>query len=379
MTLGALLAGRARSRVAARAAGRARPRRHRRRDSRSDSRRDRVSEGRLRHSAAAARPAHQRNQTSSWRESGAPERVRDAGRRAFTAIATAEGEIHGMPPEEVHLHEVGAVDAILDVVGVIWGLELLGVERVYCGHDRARRRNGEGGARHSARAGAGDAQAARGTSGASRARGFGRARDADRRGAGSRVVVWAAAGGIRSAAQRLRRGHEGFSRSRERAARHSRRRARDDGTASRSSIELVCDIDDMSPEYLAAVADRVARGRCARRHARAGDDEAGATGHARRGAVSAGGRGAIEELLLVETTTIGVRQRSVRRRALPREMIQLTVLGHDVGAKLVTLPNGRRRAKPEFADVERVALATGRPLQDISRLAAVEAERHSEA
>ena len=51
----------------------------------------------------------------------------------FTAIATAEGEIHGMSPEEVHLHEVGAVDAILDVVGVIWGLEILGVERVYCG------------------------------------------------------------------------------------------------------------------------------------------------------------------------------------------------------------------------------------------------------
>ena len=43
------------------------------------------------------------------------------------------GEIHGMPPEEVHLHEVGAVDAILDVVGVIWGFEQLGVERVYCG------------------------------------------------------------------------------------------------------------------------------------------------------------------------------------------------------------------------------------------------------
>ena len=65
--------------------------------------------------------------------SGAPERVRELADRAFMAIATAEGEIHGMPPEEVHLHEVGAVDAILDVVGVIWGLELLGVERVYAG------------------------------------------------------------------------------------------------------------------------------------------------------------------------------------------------------------------------------------------------------
>jgi uncharacterized protein (DUF111 family) len=51
------------------------------------------------------------------------------------------------------------------------------------------------------------------------------------------------------------------------------------------------------------------------------------------------------------------------------------VLGHAINAKLVALPNGRRRGKPEFADVHRVALATGRPLQDISRLAAAEAER----
>ena len=60
------------------------------------------------------------------------------------------------------------------------------------------------------------------------------------------------------------------------------------------------------------------------------DDEAGAAGHAGRGAVSAGGRvRELEALLFAETTTIGVRQRSVRRRALPREMVELTVLGHD--------------------------------------------------
>ena len=48
-----------------------------------------------------------------------------------------------------------------------------------------------------------------------------------------------------------------------------------------------------------------------------------------------------------------------------------------VAAKVVTLPNGARRAKPEFADVERVALATGKPALDIYKLASAEAERHS--
>src|SRR6185503_10575575 len=65
--------------------------------------------------------------------SGAPAHVRERADATFTSIATAEGEIHGMPAEEVHLHEVGAVDAILDIVGVVWGLELLGVDRVYAG------------------------------------------------------------------------------------------------------------------------------------------------------------------------------------------------------------------------------------------------------
>src|SRR3954465_2039089 len=64
---------------------------------------------------------------------GVPDPVRRRADGAFAAIWVAEGAIHGMPPEQVHLHEVGAVDAILDVVGAVWGFDLLGVERVYCG------------------------------------------------------------------------------------------------------------------------------------------------------------------------------------------------------------------------------------------------------
>ena len=66
-------------------------------------------------------------------DAGLPLTVTARADAAFAAIATVEGELHGMPAEKVHLHEVGAVDAILDVVGSIWGLEMLGVERVYCG------------------------------------------------------------------------------------------------------------------------------------------------------------------------------------------------------------------------------------------------------
>src|SRR3954470_17625221 len=65
--------------------------------------------------------------------SDAPAQVRERAERVFWSIASAEGEIHGLPPSEVHLHEVGAADAILDVVGGIWGFTELGVEDVRCG------------------------------------------------------------------------------------------------------------------------------------------------------------------------------------------------------------------------------------------------------
>jgi uncharacterized protein (TIGR00299 family) protein len=49
----------------------------------------------------------------------------------FRRLAKAEAAIHGVQPDDVHFHEVGAVDAIVDVVGAVAGLQLLGVDVVY--------------------------------------------------------------------------------------------------------------------------------------------------------------------------------------------------------------------------------------------------------
>jgi uncharacterized protein (DUF111 family) len=65
----------------------------------------------------------------------------------------------------------------------------------------------------------------------------------------------------------------------------------------------------------------------------------------------------------------------VERRALARESGAVEVLGHEVAVKVVTLPDGGRRAKPEFEDVRRVARLTGRTIGDIFTLAARAAEQ----
>src|SRR5258708_1426433 len=57
--------------------------------------------------------------------------VKERAVRAFGLVGDAEGRVHGVAPEKVHLHEVGAVDAVLDIVGAIEGFEQLGVEAVY--------------------------------------------------------------------------------------------------------------------------------------------------------------------------------------------------------------------------------------------------------
>ena len=59
------------------------------------------------------------------------EKVKSTSTRIFERLAAAEAQVHGLPPEQVHLHEVGALDAVVDVVGGVAGLHLLGIDQVY--------------------------------------------------------------------------------------------------------------------------------------------------------------------------------------------------------------------------------------------------------
>lgn len=64
--------------------------------------------------------------------SGLSENIRKRALGAFTHLANAEAKIHAMTPDTIHFHEVGAIDAIVDIVGACIGLEMLEIEKVYC-------------------------------------------------------------------------------------------------------------------------------------------------------------------------------------------------------------------------------------------------------
>ena len=310
--------------------------------------------------------------------STAPSAVRERADRIFTAIAVAEGEIHGVSPDEIHLHEVGAVDAILDVVGSVWGLSELGISEVFCGPIAL----GDGSVRaahgvlpvpapatlkllegHRVRPGPADSGELVTPTGAALVRvlssgpppaeftpvrsGFGAGtKDFPGRANALRVVLAELASGDDAAPPR-----------------------------NESVVLLAADIDDMTGEALSALTERL-------RGAGALDVvllqtlmKKGRPGTRVEILSTVATAEALEDLLLVESSTIGVRRATVARRALKRSSRSVEVLGHSIAVKVVTLPDGSTRGKPEFDDLQRVALATGRPLRDILRLADDAAER----
>jgi uncharacterized protein (TIGR00299 family) protein len=296
---------------------------------------------------------------------------------AFEAIAAAEAEIHATTVERVHLHEVGAVDAILDVVGAIWGFRQLGVEKVYCGPLSV---------------GDGFVEAAHGMlpvpAPATLKLLEGHAIRPGPPGAGELVTPTGAAlvrvlsdGPPPETYVPLRSGFGAGTKEFPKLANALRVVLAESATASTDGasqvehvVQLSADIDDMTPEYLADVADGL-------RAAGALDVvlmpvtmKKGRLGTRIEVLARTVNASALEDRLLTESTTIGVRRARLERRALGRERRTVNVLGHAVTLKVISLPGGRRRAKPEFDDVQRVAQATGRPAADIFQLALEAAE-----
>ena len=303
-----------------------------------------------------------------------PPRVRERADRAYQAIAVAEAEVHGTTPEEVHFHEVGAVDAILDVVGSIWAFELLGVERVHCG---------------AIQAGDGFVRAAHGMlpvpapATLKILEGFPIRPGPE--GAGELVtptgaaLVRVLAEGPPPATYVPRRSGFGAG-TKDPVGRANALRivladaAEAGGGVTEELVVLAADVDDMSGEHLAGAAEVVREAGALDVVLLPSTMKKGRPGARIEVLARPADADALEAALLRHSTTIGVRRWRVERHALARERRTVDVLGHELAVKVVALPDGGRRAKPEFEDVRRVARLTGRTIGDIFTLAARAAE-----
>lgn len=296
-----------------------------------------------------------------------PTAVKTRAMEAFTAIGRIEAEIHGTTIEKVHFHEVGAVDAILDIVGSIWGVELLGVERVYC---------------TTMSLGEGFVEAAHGVMPVPAPATLRLLEGLDVRpgppGSGELVTPTGAAlvrvlsnGPPPASYTPVRSGYGAGTRDAKDRANALRITLADaapaeTGGSFETLLLLAADVDDMSPEYLASAAHALR--------------DAGALDVIMLPAVMKKGRpgtrvevlttpalsAPLRRILVTHTTTLGVREHEVVRYALPREELVVKSFGEDVRVKVALLPDGTHRAKPEFDDVQRVAKLTGRPAQEVA-------------
>jgi len=304
-----------------------------------------------------------------------PEKVARSAHAAFEAIATIEGAIHGVPPDQLHLHEVGAVDAILDVVGSIWGVELLGIERIYntkvaLGDGTVKTAHGvlpvpapatirllEGfNVRHGP-PGSGELTT---PTGAALLRVLSKGAPPQeytpRRsgyGAGTRDIP----GQLN--ALRIIIGESALDQHD-----HHHHHLHEHVHTEHLHV-LSADIDDMSPEELAGAADVL--------RAEGALDvvllhttmKKGRLGTRVEALVQTSDLARLEEKIFLQFTTLGVKTFDVVRNALVRESRLVRFDGRDIRVKVATLPDGTQRAKPEFDDLRRVAEETARPLSEI--------------
>jgi uncharacterized protein (TIGR00299 family) protein len=320
----------------------------------------------------------------------APE-VKERSQHVFTLLAEAEGQVHGIPAEQVHFHEVGALDAIVDVVGVVAGLALLGVEAVYAsplplGAGWVRAAHGLlpipapavlgllAGAHAPTLPDDTPAELVTPTGAALLAAlatferpamriesvGYGLgARDLERPNA---LRVWL--GALETRDVRLEAG----ARALDKPASHSDA-LQASSLKPRAPILLETNIDDQPPEQLAYAAERLLELGALDAWLAPIQMKKGRLATLLAALVPAELEDAAVALIMRETTTLGVRRRAVERHTCEREVATVET---PLGAVRVKRKRWRGQdlgAAPEYEDCARLAREHGLPLREVYRLA----------
>ncbi|HXH20545.1 MAG TPA: nickel pincer cofactor biosynthesis protein LarC [Dehalococcoidia bacterium] len=299
-----------------------------------------------------------------------PQADRESAARIFRALGEAEAKVHGTPVEEVELHEVGAVDAMVDVVGAVAGLRLLGVEAVYVsalplGHGEARASHGAFPVPAPATL---ELLAA---AGAPLSAGEGPA--------GELVTPTGAAilsvlGRFERPAMRLRAVGYGAG-GRDPAGRPNVLRLwLGDAEAAPRTMRLVeTNIDDMTPELFGYVQERLFAAGAADVWFTAIQMKKNRPGVLLSVLCSEALESEVIRIILAETTTLGLRSQEVRRYEAEREPLEFESSLGPAAVKVKRLPGEPPRVAPEYEACRRLAEASGLPLAEVYRRVTAEA------
>jgi len=287
-----------------------------------------------------------------------PEPVRARAHACFERLANAEAAVHGTAPEEVHFHEVGALDAIADVVGVCAGVQQLGLERlvvspVAVGSGTVRGAHGEMPVPPPA-----VAELLRGAPSYS---GPGRTELCTPTGAALLTTLATEFG----PQPPMTVEHVGVGAGARDPETHANVLRLLVGAAASTAVVMETNVDDLDPRLwpnvLAALLD-------------AGASDAwltpilmkkGRPAHTLSVLVSADRAEPVRAEIFRQTSTIGVRETTVGKTALERRMATVAVSGCSIRVKIAEHGGSVVNVQPEYDDVAAAAAATGRPVKDV--------------
>lgn len=287
--------------------------------------------------------------------------VRERAVRAFQLLGEAEGKIHGLPADKVPLHEVGAVDALIDIVGAIEGFERIDAQEVY--HRPLALGSGWVRAAHGVIPVPAPATAVLvegldvGPNGpvtgeATTPTGAVLLRVLSR---GPAPAHWRMVASSWGAGGRNPAGYPNAL----------RLILAEPAVEAAETVMLATDIDDLNPEYLEPLREALMAAGALDVQVWATQMKKGRTGFRLEIVAGEPAAAAVTDTLFRHSTTAGIRRWRGERVTLPRREITVTVAGVPIRVKVLEGPGGPR-VKPEYDDVAALAKQLGRPIQDVA-------------
>jgi uncharacterized protein (TIGR00299 family) protein len=298
-----------------------------------------------------------------------PERVARRATEAFMRLARAEAAIHGTSIEKVHFHEVGAADAIVDIVGACAGVERLGLQRITCSPVPV---------------GSGTVTCEHGVlpvpapATAELLRGVPLAASDEP----GELITPTGAALLTTLAEsfgplpELRIGAIGYGA----GTREGHTRANvmrlilgdldaQDSPETDQVVQVETQVDDATGQALAFAAERLLEAGALDAYFVPILMKKGRPGHLLTVLARPADVDVIERVIFAETTTLGVRRHMVTRRKLPREHVVVTTPFGEVRVKVARHTEGQARAWPEYDDCAAAARSHGVPLADVQKAA----------